>query len=104
MQKIFVKRHPAAPAKVPVPHGLHVNGRSPYLAAEGEEMEDCVWWRRRENEGDVLVGANKADVEAQEKRINEELKAAAEKRAQKLARKAAAPTTKEAPRASKASE
>lgn len=91
MEKVFIKRHPDAPEKVPVPSHLHTNGRSPYLAEEGEEMVDCTWWRRRERERDVVIGKDKAEADKLYAAIVD-------------AKKTTASPAKEAPRASKASE
>ncbi len=67
MDKVFVK--PTAEGlKVPLPRDLQVNGRV-YLKAEGEELSDCTWWRRREREGDVAINAVKAAPTAKEARV-----------------------------------
>ena len=77
--------------KVPTPRELHVNGRSPYLKSDGEDMPDCTFLRRREREGSVFIGKDKADV--------------AKQRAAHEARKSSESNTpKEAAKVSKASD
>ena len=90
--------------KVPTPRELHVNGRSPYLKSDGEDMPDCTFLRRREREGSVFIGKDKADVAKQRAAHEAEKKAQADKRAAKARKSSESNTPKEAAKVSKASD